>query len=42
LGAEGATAIAPTAAVSKKPSETFSQYTPPSVVFHTPPAQAPK
>jgi hypothetical protein len=34
--------MAPTAAVSKNPSETFSQYVPPSVVFHTPPAHAPK
>src|SRR5690242_3448592 len=42
LGSDGATAMAPTAEVRKKPSETFSHVVPPSVVFPTPPAQAPK
>jgi hypothetical protein len=36
------TVRAPTAAVVKKPSVVQSQVCPPSVVFHTPPAQAPK
>src|SRR5438067_1312065 len=37
-----AIASAPTEARWKNPSETFSQYTPPSVVFHTPPPVEPK
>ena len=41
LGSDGATAIAPTAAVVNWPSVMHSQVHPPSVVFHTPPAQAP-
>jgi hypothetical protein len=42
LESERATARAPTDARLKKPSEVFSQYMPPSVVFHTPPPVDPK
>src|SRR5215471_3674143 len=42
LGCESDTAMAPTAAVLKNPSETFHQCEPPLVVLKTPPAQAPK
>jgi hypothetical protein len=41
FGSDSATAMAPTAAVLKKLSETLRQYCPPSVDFQTPPAQAP-
>src|SRR5216684_3599834 len=41
-GCELETATAPTAAVLKNPSETFSQCEPPLVVFQTPPPQPPK
>ena len=41
LGSESATAIAPTEAVLKKPSETFSHELPLSVVFQTPPPTVP-
>ena len=34
--------MAPTADEVMKPSETLRQNTPPSTVFQTPPAQAPK
>ncbi len=40
-GLEAATAIAPMVAVWKKPSETFFQVVPASVVFQTPPPVAP-
>ena len=40
--ADGATAMAPTDPVRKEPSETLRQNRPASVVFQTPPAQAPK
>src|ERR1043165_10249088 len=42
FGSDAATAIAPTDARLKKPSLTFRQYSPPSVVFHTPPPHDPK
>jgi hypothetical protein len=41
LGSDGATATAPIEP-PKKPSETFFQLSPPSIVFHTPPPVAPK
>src|SRR5258708_40136177 len=41
-GSEFETATAPTAAVVKHPSETFSHGEPPLVVSHTPPPQPPK
>ena len=42
LGSLGATASEPTEARAKKPSETFSQKRPPSLVFQTPPPVEPK
>ena len=42
LGSDWATAIAPTDAVFRKPSDTFCQYVPPSVDFQTPPPTEPK
>ncbi|SVB92994.1 uncharacterized protein METZ01_LOCUS245848, partial [marine metagenome] len=42
FGSESDTAIAPTDALSKYPSEILCQEIPASLVFHTPPAQAPK
>src|SRR5437588_6980222 len=42
LGSAAAQAMAPTEARWKKPSDTFCQYTPPSVVFQTPPPVEPK
>jgi len=42
FGSNAATAIAPTEARWKYPSETLSQYIPPSVVFQTPPPVEPK
>ncbi len=41
LGSDRETAIAPTEARLKKPSDTFSQYRPPSPVFQTPPPVEP-
>jgi hypothetical protein len=34
--------MAPTDPVLKNPSDTFCQFSPPSVVFHTPPPVPPK
>ena len=42
FGSLSATARAPTAEVLKKPSDTLRQCEPALVVFHTPPAHAPK
>src|SRR6266571_5545121 len=42
LGSDSEMPIAPTDPVLKYSSETGSQLTPPSVVFHTPPPVAPK
>jgi hypothetical protein len=42
LGSDGATSTAPTDPVPKKPSLTFFQRAPPSIVFHTPPPVAPE